>query len=248
MIWRVFLVKTQVCESNGVAGHLLENPVNSSMKCIEATLLEITLLWNPQYCKGEKKNIVPLAEEREKNKPTPSGSLSSCLSSSAGILNTFLWDLLRIWKDWSYTWLDRHCATLLNLMRRAQHSIKIEREAVRTRFLRIDGEKSLVKAPQICVSSHPAFLSSTERPYWYLDDALVGRTGIFSFKDIDFKLHIRPIPRRSLYLKDGPLPPVPRRCLTWGNLYGFFGACLQWWGSECNKCSITYTICECSEN
>lgn len=50
-------------------------------------------------------------------------------------------------------------------------------------------------------------LSSTERPYWYLDDALVGRTGIFSFKDIDFKLHIRPIPRRSLYLKDGPLLP-----------------------------------------
>lgn len=81
MIWRVFRVKTRVCESNGVAGHLLENPVNSSMKCTEATLFEITLLWNPQYCKGGKKNIVPLAEEREKNKPTPSGSLSlpACL-------------------------------------------------------------------------------------------------------------------------------------------------------------------------
>lgn len=81
MIWRVFRVKTRVCESNGVAGHLLENPVNSSMKCIEATLFEITLLWNPQYCKGGKKNIVPLAEQREKNKPTPSGSLSlpACL-------------------------------------------------------------------------------------------------------------------------------------------------------------------------
>lgn len=152
-----FLVKTQVCRRNKVTGHLWENPLNSSMKCTEATLFKITLLWNPQYCKGKKKNIVPWADERwEKTCPPPFGSLFSCLSSSAGILNTFLWDLLRIWKDWSYTWLDRHCAALLNLMRQVRHCIKIEREAVRTRFLWIDGVKSLVKAPRICLSSHPA--------------------------------------------------------------------------------------------
>lgn len=68
---------------------------------------------------------------RDKNMPILFGSLSSCLSSSAGILNTFLWDLLRIWKDWSYTWLDRHCATLLNLMCQVRHHMKIESEAAK---------------------------------------------------------------------------------------------------------------------
>lgn len=136
-----FLVPTRVCKRNRVTGHLRENPVNSSMKCTEATLFEITLVWNPQYCKGEKKNIY-LQQMRGKKHPQP---LLFPLSSSAGILNTFLWDLLRIWKDWSYTWLDRHCATLLNLMRQVRHCIKIEREAVRTRFLWIDGVKSWSK-------------------------------------------------------------------------------------------------------
>lgn len=64
-----------------------------------------------------------------KNMPILFGSLSSCLL--AGILNTFLWDLLRIWKDWSYTWLDRHCATLLNLMCQVWLHMKIESEAVK---------------------------------------------------------------------------------------------------------------------
>lgn len=97
-----------------------------------------------------------------KNMPTPSSSLLSCLSSSAGILNTFLWDLLRKWKDWGYTWLDRHCATLLNLMRQLQHCIKIEREAVWTRFLWIEGGKSMVKSPRICLSRSQLSLKHRE--------------------------------------------------------------------------------------
>lgn len=75
-----FLVKMWVCKRNRVTGHLLENPVNYSMKCTEATLFEITLFWNPQYCKWKKKNIVPWADEREKHThPPPADSLPACL-------------------------------------------------------------------------------------------------------------------------------------------------------------------------
>lgn len=135
----------------------------------------------PTVLQKGKKGIEPQADEREENTHTTSlpppllSSISTCLSSSAGILNTFLWDLLRIWKDWSYTWLDRHCATLLNLMRQVRRCIKIEREAARTWFLHV---KSLVKAHGICLLASGS-LWSTERPYWYLDDAVVGTHFLF---------------------------------------------------------------------
>lgn len=95
--------------STRVKGHP-EYPANSSMKCTETNMLDIAIFVKPQNCE---------VKEREYSRLIMAdlfGFLSCYLSSSAGILNTFLWDLLRIWKDWRDTRLDRHCATLLNLM------------------------------------------------------------------------------------------------------------------------------------
>lgn len=49
-------------------------------------------------------------------------------------------------------------------MLQARHPMKIEREAARARFLKIDSVKSLVKAPRICVSSHPALSEAQGGP------------------------------------------------------------------------------------
>lgn len=46
--------------------------------------------------------------------------------------------------------------------------------------------------------------------------------GIF-FKDIDFKLHVRPIPCLSLYFKDGPLLLSPGTSLRVGICMDFLG-------------------------
>lgn len=75
-----FLVKTWVCKRNRVTGHHLENPVNSSMKCTEATLFEITLPWNPPYCKRKKEySTLGRWEWEKKCPPPPVPSLSACL-------------------------------------------------------------------------------------------------------------------------------------------------------------------------
>lgn len=194
-----------------------------------STLFEVTQVWILQYYKRKE---IYSAEDRNKACPHPFSRLSSCLSS-AGILNTFLWDLLRIWKDWSNTWLDRHCTTLLNLIRRLWHHIKIEREAVRTWFFWIGSVKSLVKAPQICADRH----------YWYLDDSVEGGIGFFSFfKENVLILNwtLGPLHAACDVSKMGHVSRPWALSCVWEFVW-ILGACLQWWGSERNKWSITYT-------
>lgn len=82
---------------------------------VEGTAVK-TLDLNQIGSKTKGRIIVLQAGERERRSPAPSlpPALPLCLSPRSGILATFLRDLLRIWRDWSYTWLDRHCATLIN--------------------------------------------------------------------------------------------------------------------------------------
>lgn len=89
---------------------------------VEGTAVK-TLDFNQIGSKTKGRIKVQQAGVRKRRSPAPAlpplpsprpPSLPPCLSPRSGILATFLRDLLRIWRDWSYTWLDRHCATLIN--------------------------------------------------------------------------------------------------------------------------------------